>query len=400
VTRRSTACWAFAALFGCGGDDDAAADTETGTGDSTSAADDVAPTSEGGDGGETTSTTGETDPASTSESDTGEPPCAADPVIPEDASAAVCAPPTTTAERVGACLCALDPAVLQPAARPLDATDLLYYVNRWYSVDPCFPYPPDDGLLEEIRATYINQVGDLEPELETQCGEYDDDVIDVPPEFTDDDDRLRAIAWDSQAPADYPLTIVGAPVGWNDRIGFAAMFEAAEREAGLSLVVVSGFRDLARQKELFESYAEQEGDPAIAAVYSAWPAHSEHQLGTTADVGYFDENGLVDPFAPLASDLHWTAEFQWIRANAHRFGIVTTYQPDRVHVHQYKPEPWHLRFVGVQVADAMFTCELATEELLAFRYGVPPMPDYADIDLVYDGTLADGWTPDTCTAPP
>lgn len=395
--RRQRVVSVFVALLGCGGDEGAAAGTEGSSSESSSSGD----TSSSGDASTSTSAsaTSDADATGTSESETGEA-CAADPVIAEDASEAVCVPATTTAERVGACLCAHDPAVLQPAARPLDATDLLYYVNRWYSIDPCFPYPPDDDLLAEIRATYINQVDDLEPELETQCGTYDDDLVDVPFGLTDDDDRLRAIAWDSPAPRDYPLTIDGAPVGWNDRIGFAAMFTAAEREAGISLYVVSGFRDLARQKDLFESYAEQEGDPAIAAVYSAWPAHSEHQLGTTADVGYVEDGMPVDPFAPLAADLHWTPAFQWIRANAHRFGIVTTYQPDRVHVHQYKPEPWHLRFVGVQAADVMFTCELGTEELLAFRYGVPPMPDYADIDLVYDGTLADGWTPETCAAPP
>ena len=266
---------------------------------------------------------------------------------------------------------------MQPTVRPLDAADPLYYVNRWYSIDPCFPYPPDDALLADIRATYINQVDDLEPELETQCGRYVDDIIDVPGELTDDDDRLRELAWDSPAPPDHPSTIAGEPVGRDGRIGFGPMFAAAA-EDGISLYVVSGFRDLARQAELFEYYADLEGDPALASVYSAWPSHSEHQLGTTADVGYIEDGVMMDPFAPLEADLHWTEAFQWIRANAHRFGIVTTYQPDRVHVHQYKPEPWHLRFVGVEAADVMVTCELSTEELLAFRYGRPPLPEYAD----------------------
>lgn len=397
--RRRTAC-VLATLLACGGDDEPAGGTDDSG--ASSSTDDVASTSVDGptattQGADTTAADSTTEG---SESSTGEPECAPDPMIPEDASEAVCVPATTTAERVGACLCAHDPAVLHAAARPLDATDLLYYVNRWYSIDPCFPYAPDEALLDEIRATYINQVDDLEPELERQCGVYDDDLVDVPFDYTDDDDRLRAIAWDSAAPPDYPVTIDGAPVGWNDRVGFAAMFTAAEEEAGVQLYVVSGFRDLARQRELFESYAEAEGDPAIAAVYSAWPAHSEHQLGTTADVGYVEDGAQIDPFAPLAADLHWTPAFQWIRANAHRFGIVTTYAPDRVHVHQYKPEPWHLRFVGVEAADLMFTCDLATEELLAFRYGVPQMPAYDDIDLVYDGALADGWTPQTCTTAP
>ena len=88
--------------------------------------------------------------------------------------------------------------------------------------------------------------------------------------------------------------------------------------------------------------------------------------------------------------------FVWIRANAHRFGIVTTYQPRRVHVHQYKPEPWHLRFVGVEAADVMHACNLSTEELLAYRYRFGALPKYADLDLVYEAQFEGGWNPDTC----
>ncbi|HET6584098.1 MAG TPA: M15 family metallopeptidase [Nannocystaceae bacterium] len=396
--------WALAVTLGCASSDDGAA-ADSGDGSSSSLTTGAIATSTGttGDDADDDATSAALTTAATSDADTtatGEPPCAPDPEIPESSDDAVCPPHGTTAERIGACLCELMPAVMSPAVRPLDASDPLYYVNRWYSIDPCFPYAPDDALLAEIRATYINQVGDLEPELEVQCGRYDDDLVDVPPGLTDDDDRLRALAWDSPAPADYPTTIAGEPVGLEDRIGFGPMFAAAQQEAGISLYVVSGFRDLARQAELFTEYAEAEGDPAIASVYSAWPSHSEHQLGTTADVGYVDDGVPIDPFAGLEVDLHWSPAFQWIRANAHRFGIVTTYQPDRVHVHQYKPEPWHLRFVGVEAADVMYTCELATEELLAFRYGVEPLPEYADIDLVYDAAIAGGWTPATCENAP
>lgn len=147
---------------------------------------------------------------------------------------------------------------------------------------------------------------------------------------------------------------------------------------------------------MFEYYAGVEGDPSLAAVYSAWPAHSEHQLGTTADVGYLLDGQMVSPFDPLEADLHASEAFEWIRANAHRFGIVTTYQPRRVHVHQYKPEPWHLRFVGVEAADLMTSCGLSTEELLAYRYRIEPLPEFMHMDLVYDAVLEGGWEPATC----
>lgn len=313
----------------------------------------------------------------------------------EDDSMAVCQPAETTTERMVQCLCAYDPPLLEAAARPLDATDLLYYANRWYSIDPCFPFTPPSSLLADVRETYINAVDDLEPEMLQQCGDYDIEMVQIPPGFTNDNDQLLSYAWSSPAPLDYPETLDGEPVGVEGQVGFAPMFAAAA-DAGIGLFVQSGFRSMGTQADLFEYYSGVEGDPSLAAVYSAWPAHSEHQLGTTADVGYLVDGQMVSPFDPLESELHASEAFEWIRANAHRFGIVTTYQPRRVHVHQYKPEPWHLRFVGVEAADLMTSCSLSTEELLAYRYGAPPLPEFMHMDLVYDAVLEGGWEPATC----
>ena len=313
----------------------------------------------------------------------------------EDDGVAVCKPESSTSERMVACLCTYDPPLLDPATRPLDATDPLYYANLWYSIDPCFPNTPPSSLLAEVRATYINAVDDLEPEMLDQCGDYEVEFVQLPPAYTNDNDQLLAYVWASPAPADYPTTLAGEPVGHDGEVGFAPMFAAAADE-GIDLFVQSGFRSMQTQADLFEYYADLEGDASLAAVYSAWPAHSEHQLGTTADVGYIVDGEMISPFDPLEADLNATEAFQWIRANAHRFGIVTTYQPRRVHVHQYKPEPWHLRYVGVEAADLMYSCGLSTEELLAFRYEIQPLPEFMHMDLVYDAVLEGGWEPATC----
>lgn len=343
-----------------------------------------------------TSSSGSTDPTSSSStSSTSSAVCGGDVDVFEDDSMAICPPQASTTYRVVECLCTYDPPLLDAATRPLDSSDLLYYVNRWYSIDPCFPFAPSASLLAEIRDTYINAVDDLEPEMLQQCGTYDVDFVQLPPAFTNDNDQLLTYAWTSPAPAGYPTTLDGETVGFDGEVGFAPMFAAAAEE-GIDLFVQSGFRSMQTQADLFEFYAGVEGDPALAAVYSAWPAHSEHQLGTTADVGYIVDGQMISPFNPLEADLHASEAFVWIRSNAHRFGIVTTYQPRRVHVHQYKPEPWHLRFVGAEAADVMHTCGLSTEELLAFRYHVDPLPEFINMDLVYDAVLEGGWKPATC----
>lgn len=345
-------------------------------------------------GTESGSSESDGEPASSSGS-TGSTACGDGVDVFEDDSMAICQPATGTTERIVECLCAYDPPLLDAATRPLDSTDPLYYVNRWYSIDPCFPFTPPSSLLAEVRETYINAVDDLEPEMLRQCGDYEVEFVQLPPAFTNDDDQLLSYAWTSPAPADYPTTLSGDTVGVDGQVGFAPMFAAAADE-GIQLFVQSGFRSMQTQADLFEYYAGVEGDPALAAVYSAWPAHSEHQLGTTADVGYIVDGNMVSPFDPLEADLHASEAFAWIRSNAHRFGIVTTYQPRRVHVHQYKPEPWHLRFVGVEAADLMATCGLSTEELLAYRYRIDPLPEFVNMDLVYDAVLEGGWDSKTC----
>lgn len=375
-----------------GTDGETDTDTETSTSGPTPSTSGMPEDDDSSSGEESTSTSGA---ASTTELPTTGAVCGQDIDVFEDDSMAICKPEASTTERLVECVCAYDPALLQPAERPLDATDLLYYVNRWHSIDPCFPFTPASSLLADVRQQYINAVDNLEPEMLRQCGDYEVEFVQLPPAFTNDDDQLLAYAWTSPAPEDYPTTLQGEEVGLEGQVGFAPMFAAAA-EVGIGLFVQSGFRSMQTQADLFEYYAGVEGDPSLAAVYSAWPAHSEHQLGTTADVGYVLDGQMVSPFDPLEADLHASEAFQWIHANAHRFGIVTTYQPRRVHVHQYKPEPWHLRFVGPEAADLVHTCGLSTEEVLAFRYGKPAQPEFMHMDLVYDAVLEGGWDEMSC----
>lgn len=264
--------------------------------------------------------------------------------------------------------------VLATEARPSDSSDLEYYVNRAYSVDPCFPSHPGDVALAGLRG-YVNPTG-REPEMATRCESYNVPMVTLPGHLSSAAVRLRSDVWEQ---------------------GFRPMFEAAAAE-GISLVAISGFRSATLQQSTFAHWTSVEGgDAARASVYSAQPLHSEHQLGTTADVGYRKADGSVaNPFADPVG-FHHSAAGQWIRANAHRFGIVTTYQPHKIELHQYKPEPWHLRFVGGEMAEVSAQCDLSTEELLAHKYGIPlPLPTFANMHLVQAAAAADGWGEDAC----
>lgn len=119
------------------------------------------------------------------------------------------------------------------------------------------------------------------------------------------------------------------------------LIDAAARE-GVTLLAASSYRSYADQVVTFNSWAAQLGEDEAARV-SARPGHSEHQLGTTTDI--------VGPGADYNLDLMpGTPEAAWIAANAARFGFVVSYPEGMEDVTGYIHEPWHIRYVGADVA--------------------------------------------------
>ena len=55
------------------------------------------------------------------------------------------------------------------------------------------------------------------------------------------------------------------------------------------------------------------------------------------------DHGLTESFGE-------TQEGQWVADNAHRFGFIIRYPQERVLETGYQYEPWHLRYVGVELA--------------------------------------------------
>lgn len=126
---------------------------------------------------------------------------------------------------------------------------------------------------------------------------------------------------------------------------------AAEDDAPLTLV--SGFRTYDRQDALYEEGHEELGDDADETI--AHPGHSEHQLGTAVDVL---EPGMVD----LVPEFGETASGQWVQENAHRFGFVISYPDGQLDRVCYSYEPWHLRYVGRDLAEQITESGLPPRE--------------------------------------
>jgi D-alanyl-D-alanine carboxypeptidase len=116
--------------------------------------------------------------------------------------------------------------------------------------------------------------------------------------------------------------------------------EAAAKAEGIDFFVISGFRTIAEQQELFFEISKQRNQtPAQRAKVSAPPGHSEHHTGYALDIG----DGAV-PSANLSTNFEKTAAFHWLQNNAAKYGFEMSFPPNNPQGVMY--EPWHWRFVG------------------------------------------------------
>lgn len=134
------------------------------------------------------------------------------------------------------------------------------------------------------------------------------------------------------------------------------MYDEAAKE-GHSLFSVSGYRSYQTQLQIYQNSVAQNGQEYTDR-FSARPGHSEHQLGTAMDVSSPAVGGeLVQEFGD-------TPEGRWVAANAHRFGFVISYPAGKEAITGYAYEPWHLRYVGKDVAPRVLASGVTLREYL------------------------------------
>ncbi len=124
---------------------------------------------------------------------------------------------------------------------------------------------------------------------------------------------------------------------------------------GLDIKAVSAYRSYRTQDTVYFSKIKKRNaaEMEIRDKVSARAGHSEHQLGLAIDV--------------IGTDL-WvqnTKEFAWYSRNAHKYGFIIRYQEGRESITGYAYEPWHLRYLGIELASAVFGSGLTYDEYYA-----------------------------------
>ena len=126
---------------------------------------------------------------------------------------------------------------------------------------------------------------------------------------------------------------------------FILMCETAQK-AAIHLVVISGFRDIVLQTDLYKDAQCRHGIE-FASLWVAPPGHSEHHTGYALDLA--DKN---HPETDDESGFEDTPAAAWLFENAPSHGFELSFPQGNRQGVGY--EPWHWRFCGAPTARKRF----------------------------------------------
>ena len=118
-------------------------------------------------------------------------------------------------------------------------------------------------------------------------------------------------------------------------------------EAGHPLILSQGFVSFETQQQLYSQYSNEMIEGLnISKIPRA--GHSEHQTGLAIGITTAEKGEI------LSTDFALTMAGQWVKANAHNYGFIIRYPEGRESETGMPFKPYHLRYVGVEVATEIF----------------------------------------------
>lgn len=140
---------------------------------------------------------------------------------------------------------------------------------------------------------------------------------------------------------------------------YRLMYNAALTE-DIILTPYSGYCGYQRQKTIYDNKVQafllqglSEDEAKLSAEKRVEPAGcSENGAGLAVDI--------ISASAGFSS----TDEYKWLVANAHNYGFILRYPEDKTEITGMIYQPWHWRYVGIEVATEMKETNLCLEEFL------------------------------------
>lgn len=157
-------------------------------------------------------------------------------------------------------------------------------------------------------------------------------------------------------------------------VGPLVQMVADMQAAGLKPFIISGYRSYYSQGIAYSKWSRL--NPESAAIVSAPPGYSEHQLGTAVDFGSPELPDVVGiPDIEFHTYFFKTSEGLWLLDNAHRYGFTLSYTREAFELTGFYYEPWHYRYVGIEMATRLKEMGLTLTEYQLITQPEPCIPE-------------------------
>lgn len=135
---------------------------------------------------------------------------------------------------------------------------------------------------------------------------------------------------------------------------FKKMYYSAKKD-GYTIRVMSSYRSYDYQLNLYNKY-KKSSSKEEADKYSARAGYSEHQTGLCIDI---DDNQLN------YENFDKSSSYKWMINNSYKYGFIERYPKDKENITGYIYEPWHYRYVGIDIAKYIHDNNITFDEYYA-----------------------------------
>ena len=125
-------------------------------------------------------------------------------------------------------------------------------------------------------------------------------------------------------------------------------------QRGYFINIRSGFRSFSESEEIYNSYKNTYGED-YAEKYVAKPGVSEHNTGMAFDF-------IITQDKTSLKTNYQSDEYRYLENIAYLYGFIIRYPKGKESVTGYEYEPWHLRYVGEELAKYLTKNNLTLEE--------------------------------------
>lgn len=160
---------------------------------------------------------------------------------------------------------------------------------------------------------------------------------------------------------------------------FEKLKKVMNEKHSIALSLTSAGRTVETQQKVYEEIKKQQGQKAADELV-ATPGKSEHHLGLALDVGVHKISSPIEQklynsqtLKKVGSKIRRVTKeeraemYKKLHAELADLGFVVRYPEDKKDITKIKrPEPWHIRFVGIENAKEMKKLDMCLEEYVEY----------------------------------